>query len=100
MNALQCQLRCEIHAVAGSRGFHFDDVRFASLRVGFMMVEAWGGLRVAILHILFKDLLDSAKRMNFIGALCEQIISKDEVMTKVDIIHRRKEGRLLHYLWS
>lgn len=102
MNALQCQLRQEIHATAQSRGFHFDKVIMgANTRspVGFLLVQAWCGQLSAFLMLNF-DATDPVNRNHFCDALCEQIISKDEVMTKGEIIDRREEGWLLHYLWG
>ena len=94
MNALQCQLRQEIHMTARSRGFHFDKIIMkANVRspVGSLSVQAWCGRLSAFLMLNF-DRINSLDRNHFCRALCEQIISKDDVMSRDEIIYRRREA--------
>ncbi len=94
MNAMQCQVRNEIYMTAELRGFHFDKVAVGAFG-DYLRAAAWVGRQVVVSRILFSELFSDypgRKRDRFCDDICEQIISRDEVMSKDEIIYRRNEA--------
>ena len=102
MNAMQCQLRQEIHVTARSRGFHFDSVKVASVG-DFLSVQAWCGHQAVTKTISFRELVNAKRssfhRQKFVNRICDAMLSQDEVMSKRDTIVRRREAWVMHRIY-
>lgn len=98
MNAMQCQVRNDIYRTAEYRGFRFDKVTVAE-DGDHLSVEAWVGRKSLVRRIRFNELFSDypgRKRQRFCEEICDQIISKDQVMSRAETLFRRCEAAAQH----